>query len=105
MDVEVLDVLKGTDHPGRMRIWGDNGAQCRPYVSAFPPGTEWIFAVSRSRTGGDPGGFAVSICGEHWARVEGNTAVGRLSAARPPGVNDVAERMPLAELRSRLQPR
>src|SRR5688572_19580500 len=66
MDVEVIEMLKGVSNSRRIRIWGDNGAQCRPYVSRFPIGTEWILAVSpnlepESAPAGD---YAISVCGE-----------------------------------------
>lgn len=63
MEVEVFEVLKGSARGRRLRIWGDDGAQCRPYVSGFTVGTEWIFAVNRLR-GGD---YVISVCGEYWA--------------------------------------
>lgn len=92
MDVEVQEVLKGTARPKRIRIWGDNGAQCRPYVNGFRVGTEWVFAINRLKDGVGRGDFALSVCGEYWAKVEGHTVRGRLTSPPPPSVSDVPER-------------
>lgn len=45
MDVEVIRVLHGNYRAKTIRIFGDFGASCVPYVSRFPIGTEWVFAV------------------------------------------------------------
>jgi len=60
-----------------IRVWGDDGALCRPYVSAFPRGTRWIFALKRLR---EPAAqdYAISICGDFWLEVRGDVAVGRI---------------------------
>ena len=105
MDVDVVEVMKGVVGSKRIRIWGDNGAQCRPYVSGFPVGTEWLFAIDQLKQIGKPGDYFINGCGEYWAKVEGSTAVGRLTSPNPPAVSDVPERMSLDELRSRLRQR
>ena len=51
MEVKVLEVLKGKEERKTIRIWGDNAALCRPYVSAFPVGTTWLLAVFPLRAG------------------------------------------------------
>ncbi len=84
MDVDVLEVLKGVVASKRIRIWGDNGSQCRPYVSGFPVGTEWVFAISRLRqVGSTPADFFVNGCGEYWAKVESSAVLGRLTSPSP----------------------
>lgn len=105
MDVDVLEVLKGVVASRRIRIWGDNGSQCRPYVSGFPVDTEWVFAINRLKQVGSFGDFFVNGCGEYWAKVEVGTVVGRLTSATPPSVSDVPQRMTLKELRTRLKTR
>lgn len=99
MDVEVYEVLKGFVAAKRIRIWGDNGAQCRPYVNSFPAGTEWLFAI-RKTSGGE---YDISVCGEYWARVENAHVSGRLTSLKPPGTADKPETMSLAEFRNRLR--
>ncbi len=105
MDVEVLEVIKGLSRARRLHIWGDNGAQCRPYVSGFVPGTEWILAVSRVNGGLEQGDYAINGCGEYWAKVENGIVAGRLTGPAPPSVNDRPESMPLSEVRTRLRAR
>jgi hypothetical protein len=78
MDVAVIDVLKGGEDRSVIRVWGDSGALCRPYVTAFPRGTRWIFALKR-----EPGtrDYIISVCGEFWLEVRGDRAVGRITVA------------------------
>ncbi|MSV36346.1 MAG: hypothetical protein EXQ47_12230 [Bryobacterales bacterium] len=104
MDVEVQEVLKGNTRASRLRIWGDNGAQCRPYVSGFPVRTEWIFAIGKL-TGekGREGDYFIGGCGEYWARVENDHVVGRLSSPVPPSMADKPEQMSMKELREQLR--
>ncbi len=106
MDVEVLEVFKGSAKGKRIRIWGDNGAQCRPYIQAFPVQTEWVFAITElSADGPGKGDYFISVCGEFWARVEGGNVTGRLSSPNPPSVNDTPEKMSLKEFTERLKAR
>ena len=103
MDVGVIEVLKGVSNSSRIRVWEDNGEQCRPYVSRFPIGTVWILAVvSNPEPESAPAAdYAISACGEYWARVENGNAIGRLSTPQYPG--DKPEVMSLTDLRERLQ--
>jgi hypothetical protein len=95
MEVKVLEVLKGKEERSTIRIWGDNGALCRPYVTSFPIGTRWLFAVSPLRetlADKQPASFwegffsragrkeyAISVCGDFWLAVRGEMAVGRIT--------------------------
>ena len=76
-----------------IRVWGDTGALCRPYVTSFPIGTRWIFAVRRSHTPGE-GDYAITFCGEHWLEVRGDQAVGRITR---PQYGEVLESVALAD--------
>jgi hypothetical protein len=49
MDVAVLEQLKGPEVAREIRIWGDSGVLCRPYVSQFPRGTDWLLAIYPQR--------------------------------------------------------
>ena len=93
MEGKVIEVLKGTEERKTIRIWGDNGALCRPYVSAFPIGIRWLFAVfplpEKTREtrppwqgfASPPGWreYAISVCGDFWLEVRGETAIGRIT--------------------------
>jgi len=91
MDVNVLEVFKGIQESKTIRVWGDTGALCRPYVSHFPIGTTWLLAVQKT-TGEHPPSFwerlfpsprtsdyAISICGDFWLQVRDERAVGRIA--------------------------
>jgi hypothetical protein len=81
MDVAVLEVLKGLETRPVIRIWGDTGALCRPYVTAFPRRSRWIFAVHRARAPESSDDYAISVCGEFWVEALGDQAVGRITVA------------------------
>jgi hypothetical protein len=78
MTVEVKEVYKGGTKLGKVTVWGDNGMQCRPYVTQFPIGTEWILALSKD-SWTEKGALAISVCGEHWLQVKGNNVVGKVT--------------------------
>jgi hypothetical protein len=79
MDVAVIEVLKGEEVRRTIRVWGDDGALCRPYVATFPRGTRWILALERERETGSSD-YAISGCGAFWLSVRSDQAVGRVSA-------------------------
>jgi hypothetical protein len=89
IDVKVSRVLRGAlERPAEpIRVWGDDGKLCRPYVSRFPPGTEWLFVLENRSFGGfpqQPGArdYWISICGAYWVRVEGDRVQGRIRDAK-----------------------
>ncbi|MCA9520180.1 MAG: hypothetical protein KC609_04385 [Myxococcales bacterium] len=79
MDVRVERVLKGAHSGRQIRIFGDNGMLCRPYVRRFGIGTRWVFVL---RKGHREAGYMISICGEHWLAVKGRWATSTRSKAR-----------------------
>ena len=89
MDVAVIEVLKGGEDRREIRVWGDSGALCRPYVTAFPRGTRWIFALKRL---GEPTArdYAISVCGEYWLEVLEGQVAGRIAVAEHGGVKESA---------------
>lgn len=114
MKVSVLEVLRGREWRRTIRIWGDNGAQCSPYVSSFPIGTEWVFAIRKTTSGAERGYFKrenvpgdwkkwgdyrISICGEFWLKVTGPNAIGIVRGTDLAGPK---EEIPLRELRQLL---
>ena len=46
MTVEVIKKYKGEESRKRIKIWGDNGALCRPYISNFEVGKYYLIAPS-----------------------------------------------------------
>jgi hypothetical protein len=82
MRLEVKTVYKGAVNANPLIVWGDNGIICRPYVTQFPIGTEWVFAL-RKDDGMEPvapsqgqDDFAISACGEYWLQVQGEQVQG-----------------------------
>jgi len=73
MDLKVIRVFQGALVGRELRVWGDNGILCRPYVTQFPENSEWIFALNR---GGDT--WYISICRENWLRVENGRTKGNI---------------------------
>ena len=100
MDVEVHETFNGDPGVATIRIWGDTGILCRPYVTSFPIGTEWVFAV-RANPERAEGGYVISACGEYAVRVENDGVSGRLMSASTPSASP--ETMGLSEFRNRLK--
>ncbi|HEO64324.1 MAG TPA: hypothetical protein ENI73_00485, partial [Spirochaetes bacterium] len=45
MDIEIMEILKGEEVKKTIRVWGDDGALCRPYVNEFTIGKTYILAL------------------------------------------------------------
>jgi hypothetical protein len=97
MQVEVQEVLNGVNASKQVTIAGDNGMICRRYVSEFPVGTEWVWAVSPD-TWSKNGELAISSCGEYALAVKDDKVQGRISPKAK-----VAESMTLTNLRKLLK--
>jgi len=111
MEVKVIEILKGKEERSTIRIWGDNGALCRPYVNSFPIGTRWIFAISalpeammddqspsfwgRFFPKSSKRDYVISVCGDFWVAVRGERAVGRITT---PQWSQPPEWVPLSEI-------
>ncbi|MEX2349556.1 MAG: hypothetical protein WD554_01635 [Flavobacteriaceae bacterium] len=46
MNVEIIKQYKGTESRECIKIWGDNGMLCRPYISNFEIGNYYLIAPS-----------------------------------------------------------
>jgi hypothetical protein len=95
MDVEVLEVLRGRMDKGGIRIWGGDGMLCRPEVTQFPIGTEWIFGLNGpgSKPAMTPD-YAVSMCGQYWLQVVSGQVVGNIDDEE---VQNASQRVPADE--------
>jgi hypothetical protein len=82
-DVEIQRVLKGNASLEKIRVFGDNGALCRPYVTKFPLNTTWVFALNFLATGsnGEPQ-YAISGCGEFSLKVKAGRVFGRIKSSQ-----------------------
>lgn len=47
MTVEVIKKYKGSESRNRIKIWGDNGILCRPYIEEFEIGKYYLIAPSK----------------------------------------------------------
>jgi hypothetical protein len=110
MTVEVQEVYKGKIKSRQVVVWGDNGMICRPYVTQFPIGTEWVFALSPD-SWTKKGEVAISVCGEYALQVQNNRVLmgrERVSGSiMDPVITGTAKAKPevvsLPELRKRLK--
>ena len=71
MEVEIIKVYRGNESRRRITVWGDNGSLCRPYVSEFTPGRQYLLALqSGSNNSGNTfesdSDYSISGCGEYW---------------------------------------
>lgn len=75
MEVEVIEILKGQVSKKKIKIWGDNGVLCRPYLSNFKEGEFYFMALD---LGSEQYGhkdekksdYSISICGEFWMKAD-----------------------------------
>jgi hypothetical protein len=77
MTVAVKEVYAGATTSKTIMVWGDNGIICRPYVSQFPVGTEWVLALSPD-SWSKKGELAISSCGEYSLKVNGSNVMGKV---------------------------
>ena len=100
MDVRVLEVLRGKTEQSQIRVWGGKGWLCRPEVTQFPVGTEWILALNGpgSKPGVDPGP-AISVCGEFWLKVADGKVIGNIDNTVD---QKASQEMALKEFRTKL---
>jgi len=47
MTVEIIKKYKGTESRKTIKIWGDNGTECRPYISNFKLGEFYLVAPNQ----------------------------------------------------------
>ena len=45
--VQIIKKYKGSETKKRIKIWGDNGMLCRPYISNFEIGKHYLIAPSK----------------------------------------------------------
>jgi hypothetical protein len=78
MEVEVISIYKGKEKRKILKIWGDNGNLCRPYLSQFKTGEYYIIAFTKGSDGTQGHvhdderitDYTISICGNYWLRVD-----------------------------------
>lgn len=76
VEVEIIEIFKGTERRKTVTVWGDNGILCRPYLNRFAVGNYYV--ISFENTGGrglaspeeKPTDYAISICGDYWLEAD-----------------------------------
>ena len=71
MEVEIVDIYKGSETRKKITVWGDNGMLCRPYITSFKEGNYYIIAFQRAGfTGEKKEDYSISVCGSFWLNVD-----------------------------------
>jgi hypothetical protein len=68
MEVEILDTYKGKEERRSVKVWGDPGNLCRPYLSTFKKGGYYVIAFYQGakRDEEKETDYSISICGTFW---------------------------------------
>lgn len=80
MEVEIIDVYKGTETRKTITVWGDNGNLCRPYLSIFKTDNYYVIAFEQDSKE-NLSEYVISNCGDYWlnADYENKIATGPVS--------------------------
>lgn len=65
MEVEIVKVYLGQETRKTVTVWGDNGNQCRPYLSIFKTDNYYVIAFDQDSKE-NPLDYAISNCGDYW---------------------------------------
>jgi hypothetical protein len=83
MEVEIIEVYKGTETRKTITVWGDNGILCRPYLSQFVAGKYYVIAFYKGSDGSKghvhkdekTTDYVISICGDYWLQADIKTQI------------------------------
>lgn len=70
MEAEIITVYKGKETRKTIIVWGDNGAQCRPYLSVFGVGEYFVIAFNKNSRDTSTKDYYISNCGTYWLNVD-----------------------------------
>ncbi|TRZ45431.1 hypothetical protein DMZ48_05055 [Robertkochia solimangrovi] len=73
MTVEIIKKYKGTESKKRIKIWGDNGILCRPYISNFEVGKYYLISplqIENSSEEGNKGDYDFFACWTDYLNVD-----------------------------------
>lgn len=87
MTVEIIQKYKGTESRKTIKLWGDNGILCRPYISNFEIGKYYLIAPNLITTDSEIGktnDYDFFVCWTDYLEVdyENKTAYGNYSNTR-----------------------
>jgi len=103
MEVEIVDVYKGTEIRKTITVWGDNGMLCRPYITSFKEGNYYIIAFQHAGFNGEKkDDYSISICGCFWLNVDftKHTATGDID--NPDSSDRTNKTVTLLELKNKI---
>jgi len=78
MTVEIIKKYKGSESRKKIKIWGDNGALCRPYIEEFEIGNYYLIAPSRIEVTSireQKGDYDFFSCWTDYLKVDFNTKI------------------------------
>ncbi|QFU74511.1 delta-aminolevulinic acid dehydratase [Halioglobus maricola] len=92
IDLDALQLLRGTLPPVELRVWLEYEEYCRPELGTFPLGSRWVMALDKIESkvsgGFNPNtpnysygridDYAISNCGGYWLKWEGDAVTGNL---------------------------
>lgn len=73
----IREKLRGIEYRDTIIVWGDNGADCRPYINEFKPNTNWILSLYKLENNGKSE-YEISNCGEFYVPVNNEKVTGRI---------------------------
>ena len=77
MEVEILQVFKGKESSKKIIVWGDNGAECRPYIDYFSIGK--YYYLSLYKYGNE---YEQLNCGEMYLEIKENKVIGETNVRK-----------------------
>ncbi|UZR96794.1 hypothetical protein [Chondrinema litorale] len=85
INAEIIEILKGKEVKTEIRIFGDKGNLCRPYIETFPLGTTWVINLSQgweheesNLTTESEDDYSISNCGEYFLPIENKVIKGSI---------------------------
>ena len=73
MTVEIVKKYKGEESKKRIKIWGDNGMLCRPYIEYFMIGDYFLIApqkIDKNGENGKKGDYEFFACWDDYMKVD-----------------------------------
>lgn len=75
MEVELIELYKGSETRKAITVWGDIGNLCRPYLSTFTEGKYYVIAFDKGRDHGahpqeKSTDYSIRNCGCFWLKVD-----------------------------------
>ncbi len=97
MEAEIITIYKGKETRQTIIVWGDNGAECRPYLSVFNVGGYYVIAFDKNSGDSTTKDYYISNCGTYWLSVDKN-----LESASG-AVSKIHDKIKLIDLKAKLE--